>query len=50
MITTNMSAAVGGITWAILDFRHDRKWSALGFCCGMVCGLVAVTPASGNNF
>lgn len=47
MITTNMSAAVGGITWAILDYRHDKKWSALGFCCGMVCGLVAVTPASG---
>ncbi len=47
MITTNMSAAVGGITWSILDYRHERKWSALGFCCGMVCGLVAVTPASG---
>lgn len=47
MITTNMSAAVGGITWAILDYRHDRKWSALGFCCGMISGLVAVTPASG---
>lgn len=42
-----MSAAVGGITWTILDYRHDKKWSALGFCCGMVCGLVAVTPASG---
>lgn len=47
MITTNMSAAVGGITWTILDYRHDKKWSALGFCCGMVSGLVAVTPASG---
>lgn len=47
MITTNMSAAVGGITWAILDYRHERKWSALGFCCGMISGLVAVTPASG---
>lgn len=47
MITTNMSASVGGITWAILDYRHERKWSALGFCCGMVCGLVAITPASG---
>ncbi|XP_037032917.1 ammonium transporter 1-like isoform X2 [Bradysia coprophila] len=47
MITTNMSAAVGAITWSVMDFRHERKWSALGFCCGMVTGLVAVTPASG---
>ena len=42
-----MSAAVGAITWSILDYRHEKKWSALGFCCGMICGLVAVTPASG---
>lgn len=47
MITTNLAAAVGGVTWAVLDYRHERKWSALGFCCGMICGLVAVTPASG---
>lgn len=47
MITTNMSAAVGGITWTILDYRHEKKFSALGFCCGMICGLVAITPASG---
>lgn len=47
MITTNLAASVGGVTWAILDYRHERKWSALGFCCGMVCGLVSITPASG---
>lgn len=47
MITTNLAAAVGAVTWAILDYRHERKWSALGFCCGMISGLVAVTPASG---
>jgi len=48
-VTTNMSASVGGITWAFLDYvRHKpRRFSALGFCCGAVCGLVAVTPASG---
>jgi Amt family ammonium transporter len=47
-ITTNLSAAVGGVTWGVCDyFRHGRKWSALGFCSGVICGLVSVTPASG---
>ncbi|OXA51726.1 ammonium transporter 1 isoform X2 [Folsomia candida] len=47
-VTTNISASMGGITWGILDYiRHGRKWSALGFCTGSICGLVAITPASG---
>ncbi|KAG0039989.1 hypothetical protein BGZ82_005801 [Podila clonocystis] len=40
-------ASVGGITWVLLDYRHDRKLSVLGFCSGAVSGLVAITPASG---
>ncbi|XP_035714165.1 ammonium transporter 1-like isoform X1 [Folsomia candida] len=47
-VTTNISASMGGITWGIMDYiRHGRKWSALGFCTGSICGLVAITPASG---
>jgi Amt family ammonium transporter len=47
-VTTNTSAAVGGIVWGILDYiRHGQKWSAVGFCSGAICGLVAITPASG---
>ena len=46
-VTTNLSASVGGIVWALMDYRHERKFSAFGFCCGAICGLVAVTPASG---
>jgi len=47
-VTTNTSAAAGGIVWGILDYlRHGKKWSALGFCAGAICGLVAITPASG---
>lgn len=42
-----MAASVGGITWMILDYRLERKWSAVGFCSGAVSGLVAITPASG---
>jgi Amt family ammonium transporter len=32
----------------IMDFRLERKWSVVGFCTGMITGLVAVTPAAGN--
>jgi len=46
-VVTNLAASVGGITWVLLDYRHDRKLSVLGFCSGAVSGLVAITPASG---
>jgi len=46
-ISTNLSAAIGGITWCTIDYFRQGKWSALGFCTGLVCGLVAITPASG---
>lgn len=50
MITTNLAASVGGITWSVIDyFRNDKKWSALGFCCGAISGLVSITPASGMS-
>ncbi|CAO3623936.1 unnamed protein product [Cunninghamella echinulata] len=46
-VVTNLAAAVGAITWMTLDYRIERKFSALGFCSGAVAGLVAITPASG---
>ncbi|TFK33405.1 ammonium transporter [Crucibulum laeve] len=46
-IVTNLSAAVGGITWMLWDYRIERKWSAVGFCSGAIAGLVAITPGSG---
>ncbi|KAF9998419.1 hypothetical protein BGZ65_006089 [Modicella reniformis] len=46
-VVTNLSASVGGLTWVFLDYRHDRKISVLGFCSGVVSGLVTVTPGSG---
>ncbi|KAG0014669.1 hypothetical protein BGZ80_010313 [Entomortierella chlamydospora] len=46
-VVTNLAASVGGITWVLLDYRHERKLSVLGFCSGAVAGLVAITPASG---
>ncbi|KAI9025237.1 ammonium transporter AmtB-like domain-containing protein [Phycomyces nitens] len=46
-VVTNLAAAVGAITWMCIDYRIERKFSALGFCSGAVAGLVAITPASG---
>ncbi|KAI0044801.1 ammonium transporter [Auriscalpium vulgare] len=46
-IVTNLAASVGGLTWMLWDYRLEKKWSVVGFCSGAVCGLVAITPASG---
>jgi Amt family ammonium transporter len=42
-----ITAAFGGMTWCLLDYRIGRKFSMVGFCSGTVSGLVAATPASG---
>jgi Amt family ammonium transporter len=46
-IVTNLAASVGGLTWMLLDWRLERKWSAVGFCSGAITGLVGITPAAG---
>lgn len=46
-IVTNLSASIGGLTWMFLDYRLERKWSAVGFCSGAISGLVGITPAAG---
>jgi Amt family ammonium transporter len=48
-VVTNLAACVGGITWCVLDYRLERKWSTVGFCSGVVAGLVAITPGSGMS-
>lgn len=47
LLNTQVSASFGGLTWAILDYRLARKWSVVGFCSGVIAGLVAITPAAG---
>ncbi|OAQ66264.1 ammonium transporter MEP2 [Pochonia chlamydosporia 170] len=44
---TNLAASCAGITWVLLDYRLERKWSTIGFCSGAISGLVAITPAAG---
>lgn len=46
-VVTNLAASVGGVTWCLLDYRLEKKWSTVGFCSGVVAGLVAITPGSG---
>ncbi|ODO08611.1 amt family ammonium transporter [Cryptococcus wingfieldii CBS 7118] len=46
-IVTNLAASCGGLTWMMLDYRLERKWSAVGFCSGAISGLVGITPAAG---
>jgi Amt family ammonium transporter len=44
---TNIAAACAGLTWILFDVLRGKKPSALGFCIGVVVGLVAITPAAG---
>lgn len=47
LVVTNLAAAVAGLTWMIIEWSVKGRPSAVGMCVGAVCGLAAVTPASG---
>lgn len=47
MMNTHICAAFGAITWCLLDFRLENKWSMVAVCSGCISGLVAATPSSG---
>jgi Amt family ammonium transporter len=44
---TNIAGSLGGLTWCLLDFRLERSFTMVGFCSGVIAGLVAATPSSG---
>jgi Amt family ammonium transporter len=46
-MTTTLAAAVASAVWAAAEWIHRGKPSVLGFCSGVVAGLVVVTPACG---
>ncbi len=46
-VVTNIAAAAAALTWMILSFAEHKKPSAVATATGAVCGLVAITPASG---
>ena len=49
MINTFVATASAGLAWMVVEKLMGHKASALGFCSGIIAGLVAVTPAAGNS-
>jgi Amt family ammonium transporter len=45
--TTTLAAAVAGGAWAAIEWITRGKPTVLGFCSGIVGGLVVITPAAG---
>jgi Amt family ammonium transporter len=44
---TTLAAAIGGLSWAAAEWVTRSKPTVLGFCSGIVGGLVVITPAAG---
>jgi Amt family ammonium transporter len=49
MINTFVATASAALFWMLAERAAGHKPSALGFCSGVIAGLVAVTPAAGNS-
>jgi len=45
--TTTLAAATAGFVWGMAEYIFKGKPSILGFCSGIVAGLVVITPACG---
>jgi len=45
--TTTIAAAIAGFVWPLCEWIMRGKPSVLGFCSGIVAGLVVITPACG---
>jgi Amt family ammonium transporter len=45
--TTFLCAATAGFVWGVTEWLFKGKPSVLGFCSGIVAGLVVITPAAG---
>ncbi|HEV8247795.1 MAG TPA: ammonium transporter, partial [Polyangiaceae bacterium] len=46
-MTTTLAAALAGFSWAGIEWVTRGKPTVLGFCSGIVAGLVVITPAAG---
>ncbi len=47
LLVTNFAAAVGALTWVIIEWVRYKKPTLLGAATGAIAGLVAITPAAG---
>ncbi|MDD5348541.1 MAG: ammonium transporter, partial [Candidatus Omnitrophica bacterium] len=46
-VVTNTAAAAAALSWMAVSWLHNKKPGSMGIVTGAVCGLVAITPASG---
>ena len=46
-MTTTLAAGVAGAVWPAIEWVTRGKPTILGFCSGIVAGLVVITPAAG---
>jgi len=49
MINTFVATAAAALAWMVVERLAGHRGSSLGFCSGIIAGLVAVTPAAGNS-
>jgi Amt family ammonium transporter len=49
MMNTFIATATAALAWMVVEKLMGHKPSALGFCSGVIAGLVAVTPAAGKS-
>lgn len=47
VVVTNLAAAAAAVSWMLMDWGIKGKPSAIGISVGAVCGLAAITAASG---
>lgn len=47
LVVTNLAAAAAAVSFMLTDWIQRGKPTAVGMSVGAVCGLVAITPASG---
>ena len=48
LLVTHISASVGTLVWALIDWKRTGKVNSLGAVTGLIAGLAAITPASGD--
>jgi Amt family ammonium transporter len=46
-MVTNTAAALGGLSWLLLEWNLSKKPTLLGLASGAIAGLVGITPAAG---
>ncbi len=46
-LVTNTAAAMGGLAWLFVEWKHSKKPTLLGLASGVIAGLVGITPAAG---